>query len=282
MSYVATDPGRQMSVFYPRPYGAPFRALRRPHIGMGQSTQQIENIAFTGAATTVSILASLHAVIAGVAFAGPVGAAIAGLLAVGSVVASMFKGCGQTCVIAAQDANKFETPLQQNLSAYLNSPVHYASLQQAALNNVDTLFTALRQACSDPSLGDPGQRCISERLDASACHWKASPGGWTQDASGKWNYSGYGAAGSGDACWNWVKGYRDPIASDPSVVPDPTPTDTATTIATDVSTGAQNLLAAVTGGGSGAPAAGIDWKLIALPALLAVGLYLMPESGESN
>jgi len=120
--------------------------------------------------------------------------------------------------VASQDADKFEAPLKQNLAAYLNAPVHYASLQAAALNNVDTLFTALNQACSDPQLQDAGRRCISERLDPSACHWKASPGGWNGAT-----YTPYGSAGSGDACWNWVKGYRDPIANDPNVVPDPSP-----------------------------------------------------------
>lgn len=171
----------------------------------GANPAQINAIVTTGASTTVSILAGLSLIPGG----APVAAAIAGLIAVGSLVANMFKGCGQTCIIASQDADKFEVPLKQNLAAYMSAPVHYASLQQAALNNVDTLFAALNQACSDPALADAGRRCISERLDRTACHWK--------------NSGGNTPSGSGNVCWNWVVGYRDPIANDPNVVPDPSP-----------------------------------------------------------
>jgi hypothetical protein len=164
---------------------------------------QINAIVTTGASTTVGILTALTVLTPGV------GAAIAGGIAVASLIVSMFKGCGAKCIIASQDADKFEAPLKQNLAAYMAAPVHYASLQRAFLNNVDTLFAALNQACSDPALGDPGRRCISERLDRTACHWK--------------NSGGNTPSGSGNVCWNWVVGYRDPIANDPSVVPDPSP-----------------------------------------------------------
>lgn len=200
-------------VFYQPPYVWIPKPRGLRGLGSAQS-QQINAIVTTGASTTVGILVALSAV------PGPVGAAIGGLIAVGSLIANQFQGCGSSCIISSEDANKFEAPLQQNLSTYLNSPVHTTSMQAAALNNVDTLFAALRAACSDPSLGKAGQDCISERLNESSCQWKASPGGWTQDSSGNWSYKGYGASGSGTACWNWVIGYRDPIANDPTVVPD--------------------------------------------------------------
>src|SRR5277367_5963661 len=81
--------------------------------GMGQTTQQISAIAATGASTTVGILVGLGTI------GGPVGAAVAGLIAVGSLIANMFHGCGQTCVVATQDANKIGALLDQNQAAYM-------------------------------------------------------------------------------------------------------------------------------------------------------------------
>jgi hypothetical protein len=163
--------------------------------GLGQSTQQISAIATTGASTTVGILTALGTI------GGPMGAAAAGLIAVGSLIANMFHGCGQTCIVASQDADKFQGVLTQNLQAYMDAPIHTVSLQAAALNNVDTLFAALRQACSDPSLGAAGQRCISERLvRGGTAPWCPNPGNTGCD---------------------WFVYFRDPIANDPNVVPDP-------------------------------------------------------------
>lgn len=206
--YLGVSPTREIGEFYP-PLTTP-RSLRRGLSG-AQIDQQINSIVSTGAGTTVSILATLGVI------GGPVGAAIAGVIAVGSLIAGMLgKGCGQTCIIASNDANKLEPLLQQNLSAYMSSPVHYASLQAAALNNADTVLNALKTACSDPSLGAAGERCISERLVPGACHWKASGGMWQGNT-----WIPFGQAGSGDTCFNWLAGYRDPIANDPTVVPDP-------------------------------------------------------------
>jgi hypothetical protein len=176
-------------------------------------------------------MAAFHVVIAGTAVAGPVGAAIAGAIVAIGLVAQLlikeFSGCGQSCIIASNAANKFEPYLQQNLAGYLSSPIRYASMQAAALANFDTIFNALKQACSDPSLGTAGQRCISDR-QAGGCQWKASPGSWNQ-VNGVWTWTGAGPSGSGNTCWNWVVGYRDPIANDPGVVPDPSPVSQAAT-----------------------------------------------------
>jgi len=173
--------------------------------GLGDiAPQQINAIVTTGASTTVGILAALGVV------GGPVGAAVGGLIAVGSLVANLFHGCGVTCTAATNIANKLEPVMAQNLQHYMSAPVHYRSLQQAALNNFDTAWRALQQACSDPSLAQAGQRCISDR-QPGACVWK-------NDGKG-------GAAGSGNVCWNWFVGYRDPIANDPNVVDDPIAVD---------------------------------------------------------
>lgn len=230
-------------------------SLKLPSLdGLGQSALDLGTFAARSAAQTVSILATLSILPAA---AGPVGAAIAGLIAVGSAIAGIFSGCGQTCIIASQDANKVGDFLTQNLQHYLSAPIHYKSLQAAALNNFDFAWKALVQACSDPSLGSAGQRCISDRQQG-ACKWTSSPGGW-QQVNGKWTYIYPGPAGSGSACWNYFVGMRDPIANDPTVVPDPPTTGTGGPTATS--------------GGGGANA-GVNLQQL-LPLLLIVGGVLV-------
>ena len=114
--------------------------------------------------------------------------------------------------------------MNKNLQAYVSTSVRFQSMQTAALNTFDTTWAALQQACGQASLGAAGQRCISDRQQG-ACTWKASPGGWNADGT----YTPWGAAGSGDSCWNYFVGMRDPIANDPFVQPDPT-ASTASTI----------------------------------------------------
>ena len=174
-------------------------------LGLSTGTNEIASIAATGAATTGALLASLG----GIALAGPIGAAVAGLIAVGVGIASLFKGCGQTCVEATNIANQLETYWQQNRDNYLNSPVHYYSMQQAALNNFDTGWAALYKACSDPSLGAAGQRCISERQRGGSSAWCCNAPVHTS--------VGNGMCTGCDA----FADLRDPIANDPNVVPDP-------------------------------------------------------------
>ena len=155
--------------------------------------QQIAAVAATAATATASILVALGTV------GGPVGAVVAGLAAVGIGIANLFGGCGQSCVVATQLDNRFEALLQQNLNTYLSSPVHYRSLRLAALNNFDTLWGGFQQMCSNAGVL---QKCVADR-QAGACHYHVGP--------------------SGSVCWNWFTGYRDPIANDPAVVPDPSP-----------------------------------------------------------
>lgn len=154
----------------------------------------------------------------GSAAGGPLGGAIAGAIAqIGVLISDLWSGCGATCTEAADLANQTEALLQENLSQYMSAPVHYQSLQQAAIANFTTAWNALLQGCGNPSLGTAGQNCISQRQNG-ACAYKTSPGGWSNGV-----YQNPGANGSGSTCWNWFVGYYDPIANDPTVVPDPVP-----------------------------------------------------------
>ena len=175
--------------------------------GLGASTQQISAIAATGASATVGILVATSVI------AGPIGAAAAALIAVGQLIASAFKGCGQTCIEATAIVNQVEPYLQQNLSAYLSAP-YTPELQAAAINNFNTLWQSVTQACSAASLQKAGVNCIQDRTNGS-CDYHTSPGGWQQASDGTWNYQYPGANGSGTACWNWFVGYLDPIQNDP-------------------------------------------------------------------
>jgi hypothetical protein len=234
-------------------------------LGMGDvNNLQLASMAATGATTTVAILGMLSIV------SGPVGAAVTAIIGAGMAIAQFFKGCGQTCIVASQDANKIEPLLVQNLNAYLSSPVRYKSMQAAALNNFNTLWSTLAQACSDPALAAAGQRCISDR-QRGACTWKASPGGWAKDTSGTWAYTPYGAAGSGDACWNWFIGYYDPIANDPDVQPDPLPG------ATDTTGTGTNITAGGTGTNTGTVSSGGISPLFLLGGLALAALLLMAD-----
>jgi hypothetical protein len=211
--------GPNAAEFYAQLYRIPVSP--RGMGALGQSSSMISEIATTGAATTVTIL---HALSIGLFASGPITAAIGGLIAVGGLIASMFHGCGQTCVVATQDANKIGALLDQNQQAYMSAPVHYKSLQQAALNNITTLMAALQQACGDPALGKAGQRCISERLVRRSC-----PS--TLDDS---NMGG----GKIPFC-DYYSVFYDPIANDPNVVPDPAPASSSgTAVSSTASPGA--------------------------------------------
>lgn len=175
-----------------------------PALGaLDPQSQQIAGIAATAATSTAGILVALGTI------GGPVGAAIAGLAAIGVAIANTFSGCGETCVAASNIANQVEAVLADNLHHYLDSPIHYASMQRAALNNFDIAWAALVKACSNQALLQAGQNCISERQQG-ACVYHNGPDGW----------------GTGP-CWNWFIGYRSPISDDPNVVPDPVPEPTA-------------------------------------------------------
>ena len=199
------------SAFAPRTYARSKGDRRLGVNGLADTSgSSIASIAATGAATTGSIVALLP----GFALAGPIGAAVAGLVAVGIGIAKIFSGCGQTCVEATNIANQLQVYWQNNLDTYMQAPIHYKSLQAAALNNFDTGWAALYKACSDPALGAAGQRCISERQRGGASAWCCNAPNAVD--------VGNGLCTGCDA----FADLRDPIANDPHVVPDPVASST--------------------------------------------------------
>ena len=239
----ASFAGNSTAERYARAYGIPSllrsRGLGAPITG---GAAQANQIAALGAGVTTSMLVAFGAI------GGPIGAAIGGAIAVASAIASLFGGCGQTCVAATRIANQVSGYLDQNLANYMNSPVHYYSLQQAALNNVKTALDALNAGCSDPQLGDAGKRCISERtVRNGTAPWCPKP-----------RHTG---------CDYWQT-YYDPIANDPNVVPDPSP----------VSSAGSSVLSAI-GINPSTQVFGMPLSSLLLPVgLIAVGLFAF--SGE--
>lgn len=194
--------------------------------GVGQVTPaQGISLATTGI-TAGSAIAGATAI---GAVAGPIGA-IAGALA--GLLTNIFKGCGSSCTLTSDEANQVEQALQQNLEAYFASPRTQAD-QTAALANFDNTWAQLVQYCGNPSFGQAGQNCVSDREEGS-CAYKTTPGSWNGCT-----WQGAGANGSGSTCWNWFVGYRDPIANDPCVQPNATtaPTSTASPGSTTSSPG---------------------------------------------
>jgi hypothetical protein len=100
-------------------------------------------------------------------------------------------------VQTTQIVNELEPMLQKNVAGYLSGPRTVTS-QAQALANFDAVWNVLVENCRTEEMGDPGIRCETDR-QAGACQWKEA-----------------------GQCWNWFVGYRDPIANDPNVKPDPT------------------------------------------------------------
>lgn len=203
--------------FRPRRYVQPRR--RR---GMGASAAQI---AGSATSTALESAGGILMMIPGLQLPGAIVAAVG---AITGPIISMFNGCGATCTQATQYANQAEVALQQVVATYMAAPVHYASAQSGTLAHVQSVFDALRQACSNPALGSAGQRCISERLTRGA------PAPWCNLPN--------------NVGCDWVTRYYDPIANDPSVVPDPSPLGA---VGSTVSSAFNSLFGASTAAGSG-------------------------------
>ncbi|PJF28488.1 MAG: hypothetical protein CUN53_00105 [Phototrophicales bacterium] len=119
------------------------------------------------------------------AWAVPViGAAVAGVTL---WLSSMFRRGAQKRA-TTEVVETIEPKLQENLQAYLSGPRTRTS-QAVALANFDAAWSWVVQQCSNPDFGNAGKACISDR-----------------SAGGRWPWNEY---------------YRDPIANDPQVRPDP-------------------------------------------------------------
>jgi hypothetical protein len=192
--------------------------------GMGDSpssTQIAGGItagATTGAAVAISTGSSVAGAIAGgllaaAPFTGPAAPFVAALGLIVGPIAKMFAGCGQTCVQATTYANQSGTAFDQILDLYYAQPVRTVSMQQAALQNIQQIVTWLQQACSSPSLGAAGQRCISERLTPTG-----TPPGCITSYGAPMTAGDPGYA-AGLPC-NVYTFYINRIAGDTAVVPD--------------------------------------------------------------
>ena len=246
---VPTSARQELGEFYPPPYNflAP-PARRKVYRGMGSTSGEISSTAGAGASIAGSTAGLLTAagLIQGVPVAGQI---VGAALAITAVIASMFKGCGSSCILTTQEVNQVEPYMQQNLAQYLAAPVS-AATQQEAIANYNQLWQGVVAYCSQPSMSKAGQNCISDR-QAGSCAYKTSPGGW-QQTNGTWNYVYPGANGSGSTCWNWAVGYLNPIQNDPRVALAPNPVSSvASGITSLLGGGGSSLLlpAAVIGGG---------------------------------
>jgi hypothetical protein len=206
--------------------------------GLGAvSAQTNQAVSQTGALVGAAAGASL-ALAGATALIPIVGPAIAAVTVAIELILN--SGCGQTCIVAAQDANAQEQLLQQNLAAYFGTPAPRTQSQQtAALANFDAIWAQLVAECNVPSLASAGQRCITDR-QRGACTWKQTvPPIYPNSPQ------------VGD-CWNWFNGYRDPISLD--------------VVAADSASGAVDSL--FSGGSS-------STTTLLLLAALAVGLVVL-------
>ena len=192
----------QPAILTPRraiPMGVMFPSLGE--LGQGTTgTQDLQQM--TSMAGTLGVTAgSLIAYMVGASAVIPIfGAAVAAAVGVAILIESMFKGCGDTCVEATNIANQVEVKLKENVQNYLSQSIRYKSSQQLFLQVFDNTWQMLLNACGNPALGDAGRRCISERQRGGVAPWCPKPGHVGCD---------------------WFALYRDPIANDPSAVPDP-------------------------------------------------------------
>lgn len=243
-----------------------------PRYGLGDSDSDgPSNAAIASGATSGLLVGAATAqgtgsTIAGIAagtleaiapFTGPAAPFVAAAGALIGPIVKLFSGCGATCTQATTYANQAETALQELVRQYFAQPIRYRSSQTAALAAINQVFAALQTSCSNPALGKAGQNCISQRLVASACQWKASP-----DSFSGCTYTPFGSAGSGSACWNWVVGYYNPIANDPCVVPDP------------VTNAATAALSAMAGSGLGVSLSSLPGWVVPAGVLLLIWAVL--------
>lgn len=153
-----------------------------------------------GGSTALSTVSSAGSILGGTVplwtkatWAVPViGAVVTGITL--AITAWMSRKGPKQKVATTQIANEIAGMMEQNRDAYLAGP-HTISSQAQALANFDALWSALMERCDDPEMGDPGDRCVSERQRGGI--------------------------------YDMARDNRDPIANDPNVVPDPTVLDTA-------------------------------------------------------
>ena len=241
------------------PYGPMFTfdtGFNWRHPGLGDAATQITSQAIGAGATAIAaagittgaFLSSIG--IASIA-SGPLAPFVAAAGALVALFGQIFQGCGQSCVLATQDANKVEIILKSNLENYQASGHTYQE-QQAALATFDYAWQQLEQGCGSASLAQAGVNCISERQRGGCASWQCN--GCTAPGANVTKNS------NGQCCGcDWFVLYRDPIANDPNVIGSAA-NPTGTTI---------------TGGSTttGSTSSGVDMQQLA-PLLLAAGILI--------
>lgn len=223
--------------------------------GMGDAataSRNVQVIGSAGAGVATGLLASLTSGGA-TAFLGITAAAVpvigAGLMA--AVMLTQYlvanSGCGQTCIVTSEWANKAAAALQQVMDEYFALPAPRTQAQKAvAVAAFHAIWEQLVAACGQPGTGDAGKRCISDR-QAGACTWKQKYAPV---------YPGQPDIGE---CWNWWNGYLGPIQADPVVL------DPVDAFTTSVSGSIDSMLS---GGLSSIPL----WGWLAAAGVAAVAL----------
>lgn len=189
----------------------------------------IAAIASTGSAAAPALLGLTAAAVP------VIGAVVVGVTLAISLLWKVFSGDPRKNATTSI-VNQIEPKLQENLAGYMAGP-RTASSQAQALANFDAAWQLVLANCNRQefgvAVGEPGYNCIHDRMQG-ACHWTKS---------------GQTPGHPPDDCFNWFLGYRDPIAQDPNVKPDPG-TEPETTAAGGVASGTANASA---DGTTGAP-----------------------------
>lgn len=196
------------SLYWPRPFAflrppgaGPVwwpRALPDPSPrGLGDMAPEQKQVvmstpALVGGLLTVGGKSSIAALAWGTAAIPIIGAAVVGATIAISLLFSR-KGPKQK-VATTKIVEDVELPLRELVAGYWAGP-RTVSSQRQALAAFDAGWQFILQNCGNPEMGDPGRRCISER-----------------DRGG---------------IYDFFKAYRDPIAQDPDVRPDPQPKSAA-------------------------------------------------------
>lgn len=217
---------------------------RRYTMGLGATGTDIAN-ASVGTASAI-VGANTTAIAATLGVSVPiVGIAIAGIVMAVSLWLNRMGPKQKRWT--TQIADEATAQLQNVKSIYFANPYNPAN-QVAALGAVDQLLQAIQDGCGQSQMGEPGKRCISERL--------------VRGGSAPWCPTGTGC--------DYLTEYRDPIANDPRAAQWQTQQQ-------GVTAGADMLPSAI--GGAIAQAAQSNWFPYAIAA--AVGLVLLNSLGDN-
>lgn len=172
----------------------------RYHTGLGDVTsQQITSAIGSSLMSSAGVVALIPG--------GQLPAAIiAAVGALTSLIGGLFKP-DLTKIQASHIVDQIEAQVLKPMRASweaLPASQKFASMQAHYLNIFDNAWQAILQGCSNPALGSAGGNCISDRQQG-ACHY-------TVDGH---------TPGVPPNCGNWFVWYRDVVANDPNVIPDP-------------------------------------------------------------